>query len=142
MFEGLVVTILNRYLGAYVTGLNRDTLRLGVWQGDVQLEGLSLRKDALRDLDLPIDVKAGFTGKLTLSIPWTQLRTKPVSIQIDDLYVLAGPFTVGDYDAEAEEARANVSKAERLADFDKAYSKDAESDEAVPDMQSTSWLTS
>jgi hypothetical protein len=33
MFESLVLGILNRYLGAYVEGINADQLRLAVWQG-------------------------------------------------------------------------------------------------------------
>lgn len=33
MFETLVVNILNRYLGAYVVGLNSEQLRVAVWQG-------------------------------------------------------------------------------------------------------------
>ena len=33
MFESLVQNLLNRYLGAYVVGLNRDQLSVGVWQG-------------------------------------------------------------------------------------------------------------
>ena len=33
MFETLVANVLNRYLGKYVDGVNRDQLRVAVWQG-------------------------------------------------------------------------------------------------------------
>ena len=38
--------------------------------GAVELEGLRIRKDALREFDLPgIEVKWGYIGKITLRIP-------------------------------------------------------------------------
>jgi hypothetical protein len=33
MFEGLVSTVLNSYLGLYVNDLDADQLRLAVWSG-------------------------------------------------------------------------------------------------------------
>lgn len=33
MFETLVANILNRYLGAYVEGLNKEQLSVAVWAG-------------------------------------------------------------------------------------------------------------
>ena len=52
-----MANVLNRYLGGYVDGVNPQQLRVGVWQGDVQLEGLALKRDALRELNLPLDIK-------------------------------------------------------------------------------------
>ncbi|EDQ93002.1 uncharacterized protein MONBRDRAFT_30927 [Monosiga brevicollis MX1] len=115
MFEGFVSSILNSYLGRYVNNLDPDQLRLAVWNGDVELEGLSLRKDALRGFDLPLDVKAGFLDKLRVQIPWSGLRTRSVVIEIENLHILAGPPPAGDYDAEAEAQRLEVHKQEQLA---------------------------
>ncbi|KAJ2539905.1 Vacuolar protein sorting-associated protein 13 [Coemansia sp. RSA 1853] len=54
MFEGVVATILNRFLGNYVTNLETTQLKLGIWQGDVKLEKLRLKSDALDKLRLPL----------------------------------------------------------------------------------------
>eukprot|EP00955_Chlamydomonas_euryale_P000303 3506-Chlamydomonas_euryale.AAC.6 len=66
MFEAQVAFYLNQYLGKYLSGLDAESLKISVWAGDVQLRNLSLRPEALADLELPITVKAGLLGKLTL----------------------------------------------------------------------------
>lgn len=55
--EGAATSFLTKYLGKYIDGLNNINLSLG--QGDIKLENLTLRKDALDDLELPVVVKAG-----------------------------------------------------------------------------------
>lgn len=55
--------------------------------GDVHLEGLRLRKDAFKSFALPLSIRTGYIGKLTIQIPWTQLRSKPVVISIDEIFV-------------------------------------------------------
>ncbi len=68
MFEAQVAYYLNLYLGKYVYGLDADSLKISVWRGDVELRNLTLRPEALEELDLPITVKAGLLGKLTLKV--------------------------------------------------------------------------
>jgi len=59
MFEGIVVSLLNRLIGKYVDNLDTKQLSISVWKGDVVLQNLRLKKDALVQLDLPIDVYEG-----------------------------------------------------------------------------------
>lgn len=59
MLEGLAAGILSSYLGAWIEGLERENLKIGIKQGNVTIENLKLRKEALRDLQLPIAIKAG-----------------------------------------------------------------------------------
>ncbi|GLI59142.1 hypothetical protein VaNZ11_000967, partial [Volvox africanus] len=91
MFEAQVAYYLNKYLGKYLQGLDADSLRISVWRGDVELRNLSLRPEALQDLDLPVTVKAGLLGRLTLKVPWTALGRQPVVVEFDRLYLLACP---------------------------------------------------
>ncbi|GIL65097.1 hypothetical protein Vafri_18864, partial [Volvox africanus] len=91
MFEAQVAYYLNKYLGKYLQGLDADSLRISVWRGDVELRNLSLRPEALQDLDLPVTVKAGLLGRLTLKVPWTALGREPVVVEFDRLYLLACP---------------------------------------------------
>lgn len=71
--------------------------------GEVELENLPLRKDALRHLGIPIEIKAGHIGKVKLQIPIRQLRSAPWVILIERLYLVAGPLSLDDWDQAAEE---------------------------------------
>lgn len=62
--------------------------------GQVELENLPLKKEALRQAGLPIQIKAGFIGKVKLQIPIRQIRTAPWVILIEKLYLVAGPVNL------------------------------------------------
>lgn len=47
MFEGVVATILNRYLGKYIQDLDTENLNVGIFGGNVQLTQLKLKPEAL-----------------------------------------------------------------------------------------------
>ncbi|KAK7264764.1 hypothetical protein RJT34_32374 [Clitoria ternatea] len=91
MFEAHVLHLLRRYLGEYVHGLSTEALRISVWKGDVVLKDLKLKAEALNALKLPVTVKAGFVGTITLKVPWKSLGKEPVIVLIDRVFVLAHP---------------------------------------------------
>ena len=74
MLEAQVAYYLNRYLGTYVEGLNQRDLKISVFKGDVVLKNLRLKPEALADLNLPISVKAGLLGSLTLKARAAQCK--------------------------------------------------------------------
>ncbi|KAK8078326.1 Vacuolar protein sorting-associated protein 13 [Apiospora saccharicola] len=114
MLEGLVAGLLNRFLGMYVKNFDPAQLKVGIWSGDVKLRNLELRKEALDQLKLPINVAAGHLGELTLVIPWSNLRGAPVKIFIEDVFLLASPKEEAAYDEEEEERRKLRIKMEKL----------------------------
>jgi vacuolar protein sorting-associated protein 13A/C len=114
MLEGLVANLLNRFLGMYVRNFDPKQLNVGIWSGDVKLKDLELRREALDQLHLPLNVVEGHIGSLVLSIPWSNLRGKPVRINIEDLFLLAAPKEDQEYDAEEEEKRSHAVKMEKL----------------------------
>ncbi|KAJ6689863.1 hypothetical protein OIU85_006185 [Salix viminalis] len=91
MFEAHVLHLLRRYLGEYVHGLSVEALRISVWKGDVVLKDLNLKADALNSLKLPVTVKAGFVGTITLKVPWKSLGKEPVVVLVDRVFILAHP---------------------------------------------------
>lgn len=119
MLEGIVSDILVRVLGSYVDGLNKESIRVGVWRGHLELENLRLRPDALAvlfeslGLDLPVTVTSGYIGLLRLEVPWKSLRTAPVRIFMHEVNIVASP--VSDGDQSALEQRDLRLKAARLA---------------------------
>lgn len=47
MFEGIVASLLNRYLGKYVEEFDLENLNVGIFSGNVQLQNLKLKPEAL-----------------------------------------------------------------------------------------------
>lgn len=70
--------MLNRFVSQYVENLNTKDLSVGVFSGDVRLKNLKLKKEALDKFRLPVDVKEGYLGDLTLNIPWRNVRFSAV----------------------------------------------------------------
>lgn len=114
MLEGLVANLLNRFLGMYVKNFDPKQLNVGIWSGDVVLRNLELRREALDQLHLPLNVVEGHLGQLTLSIPWSNLRGKPVKVNIENVFLLSAPKEESDYNAEEEEKRTHAVKIEKL----------------------------
>ncbi len=98
----------------YVKNFDPKQLNVGIWSGDVKLRNLELKREALDQLHLPINVVEGRLGELTLSIPWSNLRGKPVRVNIEDVFLLSAPKSEDDYNAEEEEKRAVAVKLEKL----------------------------
>lgn len=62
--------------------------------GEVELENLPLRKDALRNLGLPLQAHKGIVGRIKLQIPVRQFRSAPWCITIEDVYIVIGPINL------------------------------------------------
>lgn len=114
VLESLVANLLNRFLGVYVRNFDPKQLNVGIWNGDVKLRNLELRREALDQFHLPLNVVEGHISSLVLQIPWSNLRGKPVSINIEDVFLLAAPKGDEEYNAEEEERRAHAVKMEKL----------------------------
>ncbi|KAL7624686.1 Vacuolar protein sorting-associated protein 13 [Parahypoxylon ruwenzoriense] len=138
MLEGLVAGLLNRFLGMYVKNFDPTQLKVGIWSGDVKLRNLELRKEALDQLKLPINVMEGHLGELTLVIPWSNLRGAPVKVFIEDVFLLASPKEEAAYDEDEEERRKQRLKMEKLdsAELLKERSKEGLSQEEQKRSQS------
>lgn len=109
-----MASLLNRFLGMYIRNFDPGQLKVGIWSGDVKLQGLELRKEALDQLKLPLNVVEGHLGALTLKIPWSNLRGQPVQVYIEDVFVLAAPKEDAEWDDEEEERRRQAVKIEKL----------------------------
>jgi hypothetical protein len=57
--ESIVASALDMYLGSYVHGLVKENFNLNITRGDLEMENLAIKKEALQDLKLPIVVKSG-----------------------------------------------------------------------------------
>jgi vacuolar protein sorting-associated protein 13A/C len=142
MLEGLVANLLNRFLGMYVQNFDAKQLNVGIWSGDVKLRNLELRREALDQLRLPLNVIEGHLGSLTLSIPWSNMRGKPLKVNIEDVFLLAAPKEDADYDAEEEERRAHAVKMEKLDSAELLKERNTEGMSAEEQQKSQSFTAS
>ncbi|XP_030555732.1 vacuolar protein sorting-associated protein 13 [Drosophila novamexicana] len=110
VFEAVVADVLNKVLGDYIENLDHKQLKIGIWGGDVVLQNLKIRSNALDSMDLPVQLIYGYLGKLVLKIPWKNLYSQPVIVDIDDLYVLVTPNNNVRYNAEREAKYALAAK--------------------------------
>ncbi|XP_058593514.1 intermembrane lipid transfer protein VPS13C isoform X2 [Neofelis nebulosa] len=130
VLESVVADLLNRFLGDYVENLNKSQLKLGIWGGNVALDNLQIKENALSELDVPFKVKAGQIDKLTLKIPWKNLYGEAVVATLEGLYLLVVPGASIKYDAEKEEKSLQDIKQKELSRIEEALQKAAEKDKA------------
>ncbi|CAF1245225.1 unnamed protein product [Adineta ricciae] len=110
VFENLVVYLLDKYLGDYIENLDTKKLKIDLWSGNVVLENLYLKSNALADLNLPVTISIGYLQKLTLQVPWKNLYTHPTKATIDGLFLLVVPKTEVEYDAKRDEREQHEAK--------------------------------
>ncbi|XP_032904332.1 vacuolar protein sorting-associated protein 13D isoform X5 [Amblyraja radiata] len=124
MLEGLAAWVLNTYIGKYVNNLNTDQLSIALMKGAVELENLPLKKDALKELDLPFEVKAGFIGKITLQIPFYRPHVEPWVISISKLHLIGAPIKQSEFDEETERSLDRKRKSELLNALEAKWKRD------------------
>ncbi len=59
VLETIAATLLTKYLGDYLGGLSKENLNLSILSGNVTLENVELKREAVDSLDLPLVVKTG-----------------------------------------------------------------------------------
>ena len=47
MFEGILATILNKYLSEYIDEVDYNNLKLGLFSGTLELSNIKIKKSAL-----------------------------------------------------------------------------------------------
>jgi len=73
MFESLLESVLNKYLGEYVEGLSPKALSVSIWGGDIKLDNVMLKKDIFAKFKLPLELVFGRIGTLRIQVPWRHL---------------------------------------------------------------------
>ncbi|KAK7291737.1 hypothetical protein RIF29_07114 [Crotalaria pallida] len=142
MFEAHVLHLLRRYLGEYVHGLSAEALRISVWKGDVVLKDLKLKAEALNALKLPVTVKAGFVGTITLKVPWKSLGKEPVIVLIDRVFVLAHPAPDSRTIKEEDREKLFQAKLQQIEEAESATLDAISKSKLGSPSSGNSWLSS
>lgn len=94
MAKQAVFEVLNSVLGKYVSNLDVESLSLSIWSGYIELtKGLSINTSEVNRHKLmqasPVMIQSGTVGSIRISIPWTSLASKSVTIQISNIELIA-----------------------------------------------------
>ena len=90
MLEGLATWFLNNYLGKYLENLDTDQLSISLLQGEVELENVPLRKDALRFIEPSIEGQTGVVGHIKLTIPVSRMRSELWTLLLENVSIVLG----------------------------------------------------
>jgi len=115
MWETFISWYINTYLGKYVENLNSQQLSFALGQGELELENVPLKKNIFRSWGLPVEVKSSVVGRIKIEFNlFKYLRNEPVLISIEDVYVVAGPLNLSEWDPVEEELIAHDAKMDSL----------------------------
>lgn len=89
--------------------------------GSVNLQKLRIKTSCLDFLRLPVSVKHGYVGTLSLSANWRALKSEAVEVLLDQVFIVVGPRGEIKVDAEAEKERAMKTKTDKLEALEKFY---------------------
>eukprot|EP01133_Synstelium_polycarpum_P012285 gene12285-14399_t len=118
MFESIVADIIAKYIGEYIKNLSSEQLKVNIFSGNVVLRNLEIKGEALQSFKLPLHVQKGIIGTLELKIPWTNLKSMPVILEIDSICLYAIPQTGFEYNEEEEAKKALFDKQKKLDKFE------------------------
>lgn len=76
----------------------------------VTLHNLQLRVEALEYLQLPVTIKEGCIGRLSLTLPLRALYSRPIVVSIHDLVLHVGPRSDEEWHPELAAQRAGAAK--------------------------------
>ncbi|XP_051121162.1 uncharacterized protein LOC127244726 [Andrographis paniculata] len=115
MFEGLVRQLILGYLGKYIKDIQKEQLKITLWNEEVLLENVELIVEAFDYLRLPFAFKQGRVGKLSIRIPWKKLGWDPFIIMLEDVYICVSQRDDNEWCLDAVERREFASKKAQLA---------------------------
>ncbi|TBU11160.1 putative vacuolar protein-sorting protein, partial [Hamiltosporidium tvaerminnensis] len=105
MFKSIATALLNRVLGNYIENLNRKQLKIGIWNGKVEMSNIILKLPPTLSSTYFTLIK-GTIQSLSLTIPWSNISKnfsflEITNIQITLLTGITDPYKIKKYIIEA-----------------------------------------
>ncbi|CAI0559649.1 unnamed protein product [Linum tenue] len=115
MFEALVHRVVVGYLGRFCKNLQKDQLKLSLWNEEVLLENVELIPEAFDYLRLPLALKYGRVGRLSIKVSWKKLGLgQPIIIALEDVFICASQRGEQEWCLEEVEKREFAGKRAQL----------------------------
>ncbi|GMF24638.1 unnamed protein product [Phytophthora fragariaefolia] len=91
MFEKVVESVLEEYVSEWVEGLDSEKMKVALFAGKVEFRDLRMRGAALDKFKLPMKMKSGSVGRLSIKVPWKRLTSQAVKIKVEDVFLVVEP---------------------------------------------------
>jgi len=88
MLESILKSVLDKTLGQYIEGLKKEDLDVSFWSGDVELNNVKIKKNIFQLLGLPLELIYGQIGRLKICVPWKNISSKPVILEIENVIIV------------------------------------------------------
>lgn len=85
MFEGFLEKFLLKYFGEYLKGIDKSNLSVAVWKGEITVKTVDINPDIMKKFNLPLKIIFGKIDSLLLRVPWNNLSSKPVELNIENI---------------------------------------------------------
>lgn len=89
MINSICAKVISHVCGEYVDHIDSSQLEMEIWNGKAKLENLSISPNAFISHKVPLKVKMGKIGKLSLAFPWNRLSSEPCIVDIENVFVNA-----------------------------------------------------
>jgi len=90
VFESIIADYAVKYSERFIKNINKEQLKVGIFKGEIRLNNIELSEEGLDSYNLPFVVKGGYLGSLSIDIPWIGLPSKPITVNIDRVFLLLG----------------------------------------------------
>lgn len=91
VLSSVISSLINKFLSPFVDDLAADQLNVFAWSGQVQMTDVSIKQNALDSLNLPFRVVHGHIGRIDATVPWMNIYSGSIIVEISDVYAVAIP---------------------------------------------------
>ena len=119
MFESILEKILLHNFGQFIEKLDRNNIHLGVWSGNLIIENVSVKKDLLEKLELPLILKFSYIEKFQINLQWAKINYQPIEVIISNVFLIVSPKNKKDWNLS--QMHNYLNKREILENFYKKY---------------------
>lgn len=105
----IIAWAFNHYIAYYYfDNVNVNQLKVAFEKGEIELDNLPVKKDALKHLKLPWNVVSGVVGKLSIRIPLLSPLTDPWLIKLDNLMLIVSPAKQSSLSESRDQSRVRM----------------------------------
>lgn len=84
----VIEKVILTYFGKFINGIHKDKLSIDLFNGNFQLENISLNQEYFNSLNTPFKLTYSSIGKLNLQASVMKLSSTPVECTLDNIYAV------------------------------------------------------